>query len=806
MKKHSLLQLIKRRPLVLDGATGTLLQQRGLPPGVSPELWAVEHPEDLKIVHAEYVAAGSDLVYAFTFGANRIKLKEYGLENRVVEINQAAVELALAAANGLALVAGDVGPTGMLLEPVGPLSFDQAVDVYIEQIQAQVAAGAQAVVIETMVDIQEARAALLAAKEVGDVPIAVSMTYQKGRTLTGTDPVTALITLQSMGAHLVGVNCSSGPEEMLQAVKAMYPYARVPLFAKPNAGLPELIDGRTVFRLSAEEFAPFVPEFLKAGAAALGGCCGTNPTFIKKIKDVYATAEAVKVRGKLVSALTSRTKTVFLGSDRPLAMIGDRINPSGKKQMKEELAAGKMDEVRRLARLQAQAGADILDVNVSLPMIDEKKLMAGVVTELTTVVDLPLAIDSFNPEVIEAGVRVFPGRALINSISAEPEKKTRLLKIAKRYGAMFVILPLSSEGVPETARKRISLVRDVIKSAAELGLKSDAAVVDALVMTVSASPEAPAVTLEVVRRVVMEMGLLAMVGLSNVSFGLPSRDVLDAAFLAMCAQAGISLVNINPNSQMLAAVRAACDVLTGRDRRGFAYIELLKHEGLTGTKSGEKMKPVEVDRDVTGRLTQAVLDGDRQGILRLVDTALADGREAFELLDRVLIPAINQVGELFDRGEYFLPQLITSSQAMEAACERLQPMLERKAQSAKGVVVLASVKGDIHDIGKNILALMLRNHGFKVIDLGKDVATGKIVDEAEKVRADIIGLSALMTTTMMEMAGVVQEVRRRNLTAKIVLGGPLVNESFTNKIEADGYANDSVAAVRLISRLLDQGV
>ncbi|MBF0552150.1 MAG: homocysteine S-methyltransferase family protein, partial [Deltaproteobacteria bacterium] len=371
MKKHSLLQLIKRRPLVLDGATGTLLQQRGLPSGVSPELWAVEHPDDLKSVHAEYVAAGSDLVYAFTFGANRIKLKEYGLENRVVEINQAAVKLALAAANGLALVAGDVGPTGMLLEPVGPLSFDQAVDVYIEQIRAQVAAGAQAIVIETMVDIQEARAALLAAKEVGNIPIAVSMTYQKGRTLTGTDPVTALITLQSMGAHLVGVNCSSGPEEMLQAMTAMYPYARVPLMAKPNAGLPELIDGRTVFRLSAEEFVPFVPEFLKAGAAALGGCCGTNPAFIRKIKDVYATAEAVKVRGKRVSALTSRTKTVFLGPDRPLAMIGDRINPSGKKLMKEELAAGKMDEVRRLARLQAQAGADILDVNVSLPLMDE---------------------------------------------------------------------------------------------------------------------------------------------------------------------------------------------------------------------------------------------------------------------------------------------------------------------------------------------------------------------------------------------------------------------------------------------------
>ncbi|MBF0497944.1 MAG: cobalamin-dependent protein, partial [Deltaproteobacteria bacterium] len=326
------------------------------------------------------------------------------------------------------------------------------------------------------------------------------------------------------------------------------------------------------------------------------------------------------------------------------------------------------------------------------------------------------------------------------------------------------------------------------------------------VMTVSASPEAPAVTIEVVRRVVTEMSLLAMVGLSNVSFGLPSREVLDAAFLAMCAQAGISLVNINPNSQMLAAVRAACDVLTGRDKRGFAYIDMMKQSGPAGAKSGEKMPPVEAGQDVTELLTQAVLDGDRQGILRLVDTALADGREAFELLDRVLIPAINQVGELFDRGEYFLPQLITSPQAMEAACERRQPMLERQAQSAKGVVVLASVKGDIHDIGKNILALMLRNHGFKVIDLGKDVATGKIVDEAEKVRADIIGLSALMTTTMMEMAGVVQEVRRRNLTAKIVLGGPLVNESFTNKIEADGYANDSVAAVRLISRLLDQGV
>ncbi len=801
MKREYLSELLKNRLLILDGATGTELQKRGMPQGVCPELWVMEHPDVLTEIQREYINAGSGIVYTCTFGGNRVKLAEYGLGDRVVEINRELAGISKRAAAGSnCFVAGDLAPTGNFIEPFGDMPFEKAVAVYKEQVQGLLEGGVDLFVIETMLDIQETRAALLAVKETSDLPVLVSMTFNNdGRTLTNSDPVTVLLILQSLGADAVGVNCSTGPSDMIEIVSLMKPYARVPLLAKPNAGLPRLVNGVTKFDMEAEEFGSYAKEFVRAGVNLLGGCCGTSPLYIASIKSNIEGLRPLKPDAKPYSAVTSSRKTVFIGPARPVALIGERINPTGKKLLGGELRQGKFSEVRRLALEQLANGADLLDVNVGMPGIDERATMVEVVKLLSNIVDVPLCLDSSSPEVLAAALRVYPGRALINSVSAEKIKLEKLLPLAQKYGAMFVLLPLSDEGVPEEAEKRCEIIRHILDRAAEYGIKEQDAVVDGLVMTISANQRAASAALQVIEWCA-ENGCATTLGLSNVSFGLPRRDFVNAAFLAMAVSKGLCTVIANPSSEMIMSIKMASDVLTMRDKNSLRYISRFTGNNLEQVKPTGGRKPLKPAE----RIYNSVLHGEMEEIIPLLQEAINEGIAPKELVDNYLIPAITKVGELYDQKEYFLPQLIQSAETMQNAFSFLEPYLSQdKDSSAKtGIsIVLATVKGDIHDIGKNIVGLMLGNYGFNVIDMGKDVRSEDIVARAKETGAAIIGLSALMTTTMVEMKNVIKIAREEGLKCKFMIGGAVVNDKYADEIGADGYAKDANEAVKLAKKL-----
>lgn len=801
MNREFFKKLLDQKILILDGATGTELQKRGLPEGVCPEQWVLEHPDVLEEIQREYINAGSDIVCTCTFGGNRVKLEEYGLGERLIEINRKLAELSKKAAAGSnCFVAGDLAPTGNFIEPFGDMPFEKAVDIYKEQVRGLLAGGVDLFLIETMIDIQEARAALLAVKESSDVPVMVSMTFdQDGRTLTNSDPVTVLIILQSLGADAVGVNCSTGPRDMTKIISLMKPYARVPLLAKPNAGLPRLVNGITTFDMEAEEFGAYAKDFVRAGVNLLGGCCGTSPLYIESVGRNIEDGEPVKTYAKPYSALTSSRKTVFLGFDRPVAVIGERINPTGKKQLGEELSLGKFSELRRLALEQVENGAELLDVNVGMPGIDEKETMVKVVKLLSNIVETPLCLDSSSPEVLEAALRIYPGRALINSISAETTKQKKLLPLAKKYGAMFILLPLSDEGVPEEAEKRCEIIAYILDQAAHYGIRKNDVVVDGLVMTISSNQQAASATLQVIEWCT-KLGCATTIGLSNVSFGLPQRGFINTAFLAMAVGRGLCTVIANPSNEMLINIKMASDVLTLRDKNSLRYIRRFTGDTLERAKPDEQKKPLKA----VEKIYHSVLHGEKEEIVSFLNEAIHEGFAPKDLVDIYLIPAITKVGELYDEKKYFLPQLIQSAEAMKTAFNYLEPYIsqDRTGSIKTGAsIVLATVKGDIHDIGKNIVGLMLRNYGFNVLDLGKDVRSEEIIARAKETGAAIIGLSALMTTTMVEMKNVIKLARDEKLKIKFMIGGAVVNDQYATEIGADGYARDAYEAVKLAKKL-----
>lgn len=799
MTREEFKALCNKRVVLLDGATGTELQKRGMPVGICPEKWVVDHPEALTDIQSQYQNAGSDIIYTCTFGGNRQKLSEFGLSGEVQELNCQLARISRQAVGDKALLAGDISSTGLLVEPFGSLPFEEAIAIYKEQVAGLLRGGVDLFVIETMIDIQEARAALIAVKESCDLPVMVTMTFDgDGRTLTGTDPVTALITLQSLGADAVGCNCSTGPDLMADFIARMKPYAKIPLIAKPNAGLPRLVDGRTVFDMDSETFGGFAKRLIEAGADLIGGCCGTAPDYIKAMKAHAFEIERKPHEPSLYSAVTSVRKTVFVGSEFPVTVVGERINPTGKKVLQSELAEGKLGEVRRLALEQIEAGASVLDVNVGMGGIDERAIMVKAVSVLSAQVEAPLCIDSASPEVIEAALRIYPGRALINSISAETAKMMKLLPIAAKYGAMFILLPLSDNGIPATAEERIPLIRRVIDEAERLGFTHQDIVIDGLVMTVSAEQKAAMETLQVVEWAGRH-GFNSILGLSNVSFGLPERVWVNGAFLAMAVAKGLTLAIANPSTEVLMNIKLASDVLTGRDQNSNQYIRYF---------SSKKNPEVDKETSPSGKginhqIYQAVVTGQTEKIADLLGKALAKGFMPQSIMNEQLIPAINYVGELFEQKHYFLPQLIQSAETMKAAFECLEPHLQKDAANdgAAPAIVLATVKGDIHDIGKNIVGLMLRNHGFTVYDLGKDVDAEVIVETAIETGAALIGLSALMTTTMIEMKKVIELAREKGLKCKFLIGGAAVDQAFADTIGADAYAPDAHLAVKLAKQL-----
>ncbi len=804
MNKTAFRKMVDQKIVILDGAFGTELQKRGMPTGVCPEQWVLEHPESIVAIQKGYVAAGSNVVYTCTFSGNRVKLEEFGLADGVLEINRKLALLSRESVGQSGLVAGDLSITGQFVRPFGPMPFEEAVEVYKEQVKGLLEGGVDLFAIETMTDLQEARAAVIAVKESCSLPICVTMTFDEdGRTLTGTDPVTALITLQSLGVGAVGCNCSTGPERMVKFIQQMKPYARVPLIAKPNAGLPKLVDGRTVFSMGAAEFGTYVNALVNAGVNLIGGCCGTSPEFIKEIKERVNESKPNTFNPVNFSAVTSTRKTVFIGFNEPLAVIGERINPTGKKKLQEELREGKTAEVRRLALEQTEKGAAILDVNVGMPGIDEKFKMVEVVELLSSMVEAPLCLDSANPEVLEAALRIYPGRALINSISREKEKMAKLLPIAAKYGAMFILLPLGDGGLPETADERIRVVEDVFQEAEKHGFEKQDIIVDGLVLTVSSNQAAARETLKVIDWTTNNFKANTNIGLSNVSYGLPERGWINAAFLAMAVGSGLTVAIANPSSELLMNLKMASDVLNGTDEGSRSYLNFFaqKTEPHKSVTSGETVSLPLVDQ-----IYQAILKGDKEGVITLLENAIKEGHEPGVLVDRYLIPAITEVGELYEQKKYFLPQLIQSAEAMKNAFGILEPLLKKMNQKdlkEKPKAVLATVKGDIHDIGKNIVALMLRNYGFEVYDLGKDVAAAEIIAKAKTLGAQIIGLSALMTTTMVEMEKVITLARKEGLKSKFIIGGAVVTEQYAKEIGADGYAEDAHKAVKLAQRLTE---
>ena len=816
MTKQAFMDLIKETPIFLDGATGSNLLKRGMPAGVCPEKWILEHREVLIGLQREFVEAGSNILYAPTFSANRIKLKEYGLEEQIREMNHELVAVSKEAAGGKALVAGDLTMTGEQLAPMGKMDFEELISIYKEQITYLVEAGVDLLVVETMMSLQETRAALIAAKETCDLPVMTTMTFEAdGRSLYGTDAVTAAVVLESLGAAAIGANCSTGPDKMTEIIRAMADATTVPVIAKPNAGLPFLDEnGQTVYDMEEAEFAEGMKLLVEAGASIVGGCCGTTPSYIQAAKEAVGTMQIRHREPGTLRYLTSERKTVVFGLNDNFMIIGERINPTGKKKLQAQLREGSMEMVSTFAEEQEACGASILDINMGMSGIDEKAMMLQAVETVTGLTSLPLSIDSSHVDVIEAALRRYPGRALINSISYEKVKFESLLPIAKKYGAMFILLPLSDAGLPENLQEKIEIIEKIQKRALELGMRKEDIIVDGLVATVGANKTAAIETLETIRYC-KENGLATTCGLSNISFGLPERSYVNTAFLTMAIQAGLTMAIANPSQELLVSLAFASDLLLNKEGADIRYINLMeavkeKREAMgetavkqTGIQIAGRKTEAQSSGSILEKLRADVLKGNLNGIVADTKQAVEEGNEPKKLLDDILLPGINEVGELFDKGKYFLPQLIASAEAMKASIEYLEPLLmEDNTGKEMPTVVIATVEGDIHDIGKNLVALMLKNYGFHVIDLGKDVPKEKIIEAAVKYNAQVIALSALMTTTMQQMRHVIAYAKEKDVDAKIIVGGAVITQEYADEIGADGYSKDAADAVKLAQRLM----
>lgn len=838
MTREEFITLSKDHILYLDGATGSNLVKAGMPSGVCPEQWILEHQDVMLQLQKDYVQAGTNILYAPTFTANRVKLAEYHLEKNMTSMIRDLVAISKKAAESTpghpVYVAGDLTMTGEQLKPMGKMELETLIDIYKEQILCLVDAGADLLVVETMMSLAETRAALIAAKEVCDLPVIATLTFEAdGRTLFGTDAKTAAIVLESLGASAIGANCSTGPAQMESIISEMVSHTRIPVIAKPNAGLPFLDEnGTTCYNMEAEEFAEEMEVLVNAGATILGGCCGTTPEFIRQIHERFGTDAKVAAsrRPDGIRYLTSERITHSFGLDDGFFVVGERINPTGKKALQAQLREGSFEKVIQFAEEQEACGAKVLDINMGMSGIDEKASMLRALEEVSGVTNLPLSLDSSYVEVLEAALRNYPGRALVNSVSLETEKFEKLLPIVAKYGAMFILLPLSDAGLPKDIEEKKEIIHKIYDRALSLGMCKEDIVVDGLVATVGANPKAALETLETIRYC-KENGFATICGLSNISFAMPERSFVNTAFLTLAIQAGLTMAIANPSQELLMSCALAADLLLNKEEAALRYIEyaggvrerreekeaelakklaLLENQGITaktGT-AGNAAKEATADNgpqinEMQDKLKTAVLKGNRNGIVKITKEALESGEKPAELLNQVLLPAINQVGEFFDQGKYFLPQLIASAEAMKNSIEVLEPLLQTGGTGEEmPVVVIATVEGDIHDIGKNLVALMLKNHGFHVIDLGKDVPQAKILESAKEHHAEFIALSALMTTTMQRMREIVAAAKEEGITAKIIIGGAVITQEYADEIGADGYSKDAADAVKLAKSLM----
>ncbi len=775
--------------LMLDGGMGTMLQANGLELGGIPEMLNFTHPEQIQKIHRAYIEAGSDVIYTNTFGANRLKMAKTG--KSVQEIIAAAIANARAAAKEDTLVALDIGPIGQLLEPTGTLKFEEAYDIFREEIEA--GRDADLYIFETMTDLLEVRAGVLAAKEHGGgKPVFVTMSFEEnGRTFTGCQISAMALTLEGLGVDAIGVNCSLGPEELVPIVQELCRWTNLPVIVKPNAGLPDPITGAHSF--APERFAACMQPFVEMGAVIFGGCCGTTPDHIRAAAQQIRSMTPVKRRVQIPAAVCSANKTVVI--DRP-RIIGERINPTGKKRFKQALVEHDIDYILGQAIQQIQAGADILDVNVGLPEIDETELMQSAVKALQGITDTPLQLDTTKPDALEAGLRIYNGKPIVNSVNGEEESLSTVLPLVKKYGAAVVGLTLDKDGIPKTAEGRFAIAKRILERALALGIRREDVYIDCLTLTASAEQEGVMETLKALTRVKTELGLRTVLGVSNISFGLPNRELVNKTFLTMALQAGLDLPIINPNTDSMTAAVRTYKLLANYDKNAVDFIAHYSGEAPAAA-------PKAAAQSMT--LGEAIFAGLRHEAAELT-AALLNELPAMEIVNTRLIPALDRAGADFETGKLFLPQLISAASAAQSAFEVIRAsMSESGAETvSRGTIVIATVKGDNHDIGKNIVNVLLENYGYKVIDLGKDVPCEAVADAAAESGAPLVGLSALMTTTLPSMEETIRLVKARCPDCRIMVGGAVLTSDYAAKIGADFYAKDAKESVDIANRVFGE--
>ena len=772
------------RILFFDGAMGTELQKNGLKKGELPENLNIHSPEIVKSVHKSYLDAGCTVITANTFGANSLKF------DNVTEIITKAVEIAkttIQESGKEAFVALDVGPLGKLLKPYGDLEFETAYDLFKEQVIAGKKAGADLILIETMGDLYEIKAAVLAAKENSDLPVLVSMIFDsKGILLTGADIKTAIITLEGLGVDGIGMNCGLGPDQMLELLKEMQKYSSTPLFVEPNAGLPISVNGVTTYNVTPEEFANKQLQILKNGACALGGCCGTTPDHIKAMIDLCKTEKIEKISKKQITAVTSYSKTVIF-ENKPI-IIGERINPTGKKMLKEALRNKDMDYIYREGVSQSDAGADILDVNVGLPEIDEPQMMQNAVSGLQSILNTPLQIDTSDTVAMEKALRIYNGKAMVNSVNGKEKVMEEIFPLVKKYGGVLVCLTLDENGIPETVDGRIDIAKRIIKKAEEYGITKENLVFDPLCMTVSTNKDNANTTLECIEKLTNDLGVKTVLGVSNVSFGLPNRELLNSTFFTLAMQKGLSAGIINPKSDAMMNAYYSFNALMGTDENFEQYIA-----NVTDTKA--EVKAADVD------LKTAVVKGLKAEAKEKTKLELQT-KTPIEIIDGILVPALNEVGKGFEENKIFLPGLLMSAETAGVSFEIIKENMVNNGTKAeeKGKILIATVEGDIHDIGKNIVKVLLENYGFSVIDMGKDITPEAIAERAEKENIKLVGLSALMTTTVPSMEKTIALLKAQNPQISVMVGGAVLTEDYAKTIGADFYGKDAMASVRIAEK------
>lgn len=785
---------------VMDGGMGSLLAERGWSPPELPEEMNERASEIVHSIHSAYVEAGAVIIETNTFGGSSRKLALRGLAARTAEINRAAASIARSASRGRALVAGSVGPLGELLQPFGPLSSDEAREAFRPQIEGLFSGGADLILIETMMDIREAMAAVLAVKDLAPgMAFAVSFSFDThGRTVTGTPPEVAAHWARSVGACAVGANCGVGPEEYITVTKKLSEFSGLPVFVYPNAGIPGRDD-----HLDATSFSEASLLLAEAGASVIGGCCGTTPGHIRALSAILSRSALPAIPRPDGAFLSSRSRVTASGPGRPLLVVGERINMSRRSPLRDEVAAGRWETVRDEASLQANAGAGAIDINMGLPGIDQVNAIREAVRFVQQATDLPLSLDSDSLDVIEAGLRSSSGIPLINSVTARKEHLERGLRLASRYGACLTVLLMDEGGIPETAHDRIRILERVLEAAEENSFPASSLFIDALTLAAGAVEDGPAATVETIREIAGR-GARSILGISNVSHGLPCRPLLNRTFLAMAMGAGLDAVIADPLDQALMETVSASEALVGRDPgiRKFIAMTEKSRSGVAVEAAGGKGE--QTQKTPMERLRDLIIEGDAEGSLRVAgDIASASDFSPMNLIQAGVVPALERVGVLFDAGEFFLPQLLAAAQAAQEVCDHARGMMDPDtAGFSSGRVLLATVEGDLHDLGKNVVGTILGSHGFEVVDLGRDVSHTNIIEAVRSRRPEVVGLSALMTTTMPEMSRVIQAMEQEGLDVPVVVGGACVTQGFADSIGAAGYASDAVSAVGLVARII----